>query len=49
MMVCVCLLGCYPQIIALFAFAVKHFTKSDTLAGFTTSVALIWYIECVTS
>ena len=27
----------------------KAFLKSDMLAGFTTSVALIWYIECVIS
>jgi hypothetical protein len=30
-------------------FRCKAFLKSDTLAGFTTSVALIWYIECVIS
>jgi hypothetical protein len=25
----------------------KAFLKSDMLAGFTTSVALIWYLTCV--
>ena len=34
---------------SIVCFRSKAFLKSDTLAGFTTSVALIWYIECVIS
>ena len=34
---------------SIICFRRKAFLKSDTLAGFTTSVALIWYIEFVIS
>ena len=34
---------------SIVCFRRKVFLKSDTVAGFTTSVALIWYIECVIS
>ena len=39
--------GAGYQIIASYAFPRKAFLKSDTLAGFTTSVALIEYLTCV--
>ena len=32
---------------SILCFRQKAFLKSDMLAGFTTSVALIWYLTCV--
>jgi hypothetical protein len=34
---------------SIVCFRRKAFLKSDMLAGFTTSVALIWYLACVIS